>query len=77
MMTQLPVAQGQGDQPERDLLLEYAQVLESANGHDVTRFLEEHRNNEKLAQAAEMLHRMFDPDKSFVEQLIELRRKRG
>lgn len=76
-MMAAPVAQGQDDGEGRDLLLEYAQILDSGNGRDVTRFLEEHSENERFAQATYMLHLMFNPAFSFTAQLKSLRARHG
>lgn len=74
-MMAAPVAQGQDD--GRDLLLEYVQALDSENGSDVTRFIEEHRGDEQFVQASHMLHNMFNPNFSFTAQLLSLRARRG
>lgn len=76
-MMAAPVAQGQDDGEGRDLLMEYAQVLDLGNGRDVTHFIEEHRDNERFVQASHMLHNMFNPNFSFTAQLLSLRARRG
>lgn len=74
-MITAPVAQdhddSQGQQP--DLLLSYAQVLDSENTSDVVTFLHNHENNDALMDAALMLHQLFDPADSFEEQLTRMR----